>query len=225
MKKTMFFKLVSLLLSVAVLLFAFVSCGNKETAKKDDAAQHIPTEEEYLKESPLTHKDMDKRPEPDVSKTEVMEATKDKYFAQSEEDFVKALEKFANPKGNKFDALAVLGDFSYDEKEEDLLKRFEEATDSWHATVIEEVGDKCTVEMILKEKTAVDLSDSRVVDWKTINGIECEGFSNIKCTIATNYAKDAVTLSLDIVKVNGNWHFATIDYIDKVLKAITTDIY
>ena len=100
MKKTKFFKLISVLISVAVLLFAFVSCDNNgkvaNEKAKDKTEQHLPTQEEYLKESPLIHKDMDRRIEPDVSQTEVMEATKDKYFAQSEEDFVKALENYSN---------------------------------------------------------------------------------------------------------------------------------
>ena len=226
MKKTKFFKVISLMISVVVLTVSFAACSNsKDTAKKDEAGKHIPTEDEYFENSPLTHKDMDTHITPDLSDVEVMEATKSEYSAKTEEEFVKALEKFANPNGNKYDAMAVLGDFDYNEKGEELLERFDAASKVWHAAIVENVGEKCTVEMFLKNKTPIDISDAKVADWKAVNGIDCEAFSNIKCTIATNYAKDSITLSLDIVKINGSWHFASIASIDKVLNAITTDIY
>ena len=226
MKNFKLLKLISLLLGIVIAVSVFTACTDeKEDISSSQTTSQKKGEEKFFEKSPLTPKEKDTHITPDLSKTEVKEATKDVYNAKTEEEFVEALENFTNPNGNKYDALAILGDFDYNEKGDELLERFKTASVDWHAQIIEKVGDKCVVDIILKEKTPIDKTDVKVSDWETINGIECEAFSNIKCTIATNYAKDAVTLSLDIVKLNGNWHFATVASINKVLDAITTKIY
>ncbi|MBR3932849.1 MAG: hypothetical protein IKJ68_02935 [Clostridia bacterium] len=226
MKNFKFFKFLSLILSFVIVISLFAACSfKKEEPSSSGATSQKTGEEKILDKSPLAPKERDNHLTPDTSKTEVKKATKKSYNAKTEEEFVEALENFANPNGNEYDALAILGNFDYGEKEDELLKRFKTASADWHAQIVEKVGSKCVVDIVLKDKASVDKSDVKVSDWETINGMECEAFSNIKCTIATNYAKDTITLSLDIVKLNGNWHFATVASIDKVLNAITTGIY
>lgn len=185
----------SLVLVLAVMVVACVSCSGKQTQKQPSSV-------------PL-----------------VKPATTKEYTAPTEEDFVKALENFANPNGNKFDALAVLGDFDSDESHEDLLKRYEEASKKWHDTVIKTLADDYAVTMVIKSKTKTDKNDAKVTEWEEYNNLKCQDFANIKCTISTNYAKDDVTISYNIVKLDGKWHFATSDSMDSVLRAMLVDIY
>ena len=137
-----FYRLLPGVLVVVLIAFACVSCAGKKDNQADSSAQ-----------------------------IGVRPATTKEYSAATEEEFVKALENFSNPNGNKYDALAVLGGFDYSEKGEELLKRFEGASKQWHAQIVEQVGEKCIVEMTLKDKKDIDLSDSKVVDWETINGM------------------------------------------------------
>lgn len=216
-------KTVSLVLSVFLLVLAFTSCSANN--QKNQEPLNIPQQEDYPEKSPLAYDGEETHIKPDLSGTVVKEATTKEYTAATEEDFVKALENFVNPNGNKYDALAVLGDYDYTEKGDELLSRFDDASKKWHASIVEEVGNKCVVKIDLKEKSNIDKQNQRVTDWETVNGIECEEYANIKCIISTNYAKNAITLSLDIVKINGNWHFATVSSIDTVKYAITTKIF
>ena len=188
-------KIISLVLVLAVGVVACVSCSGKQTKKEPSSV-------------PL-----------------VKPATTKEYTASTEEDFVKALENFANPNGNKFDALAVLGDFDSDESHEDLLKRYEEASKKWHDTVVKTLADDYAVTMLIKSKTKTDKNDAKVTEWEEYNNLKCQDFANIKCTISTNYAKDDVTISYNIVKLDGRWHFATSDSMDSVLRAMLVDIY
>ena len=162
---------------------------------------------------------------PDLSKVELRKASSGLTKCKTEEMLVDCLEAFANPNANEFDAISILGKFRYNESYNKLRQRMFDATKQWHAHIVKYVGSKCAVEIELAEKTAIDLSDEKVKEWNLANGLEAEGYSNLKCIVSTNYAVNTVKMSFDIVKLDGEWYLANTGTIKKLQDAITTDIY
>lgn len=162
---------------------------------------------------------------PNLSNVELRKETSKLIKCKTEEMLVDSLESFANPNANEFDAIAILGQFRYEESYDELRERMLTATKDWHSQIVKYVGSKCTVDIELAEKTPIDLSDPRVKDWIDVNGEEIEGYSNLKCVISTNYAVNSVKISFDIVKLDGIWYLANTGTIKKLKDAITTDIY
>ena len=162
---------------------------------------------------------------PDLSKVELRKESSGLTKCKTEEMLVDCLEAFANPNANEFDAISILGKFRYNESYNKLRERMFDATKQWHAYIVKYVGSKCTVEIELAEKTAIDLSDEKVKEWNLANGLEAESYSNLKCIISTNYAVNTVKMSFDIVKLDGEWYLANTGTVKKLQDAITTDIY
>ena len=162
---------------------------------------------------------------PNLSNVELRKETSKLIKCKNEEMLVDCIEAFANPNANEFDAIAIMGQFRYDESYNKLRDRMFTATKDWHSQIVKYVGPMCAVDIELVEKTPVDLSDQRVKDWNAVNGIEAEGYSNLKCVISTNYAVNSVKISFDIVKLDGVWYLANTGTVKKLRDAITTDIY
>ena len=162
---------------------------------------------------------------PNLSKVELRKETSKLIKCKTEEMLVDCLEAFANPNANEFDAIAILGQFRYNESYSKLRDRMFDATKEWHNSIIKYVGPMCAVDIELSEKTPINLSDQRVKDWNAVNGMEAEAYSNLKCIISTNYAVNSVKMSFDIVKLDGIWYLANTGTIKKLQDAITTDIY
>lgn len=162
---------------------------------------------------------------PDVSAVQVKPASAGVTPTPTEESFIEAFESYANPNGNEYDALSVLGSFRYPEDESALLERFKSVSADWHTEVRTQVGENCVVDMSIKEKKAIDLSDAKVTQWNSANGKTAEAYSNIKCIVGSNYSSDTVTMSIDVVKVDGNWYCASTSAIDNLKKTLTTHIF
>jgi len=210
LKSNKLIKFVSLIL-ILCLVFSMSACTKKETTDTDKPK--------------INGEVKGNRIYPNLSKVELREETGKLIKCKSEEMLVDCLEAFANPNANEFDAIAILGQFRYDESYNKLRERMHTATRDWHTQIVKYVGSKCTVDIELVEKTPVDLSDPRVKDWNAVNGIDAQAYSNLKCTISTNYAVNSVKISFDIVKLDGIWYLANTGTIKKLQDAIITDIY
>lgn len=218
-------KAVSLVISVFMIIGVFVSCGaNKDEQNPSDGSfvqnnSHEP--QNVLKPNGIK----DNHLKPDLSKVEVPEASKEAVDCTDEEKFVSALEAFANPNGNKYDALSLLGAFRYNDDSDKLMERLETASKSWHEPIEKNVGEKCVVDIALESTAPYDMSDSVVTEWNAANGRTCKGYSRITCVITTNYSSRKLTYSFDIVNVDGSWYLAQTSILNKLQSIITTEIF
>ena len=168
----------------------------------------------------------DKRLNPDVSSIELSPASKSAMYSKTEEECIERLRIYSNPNGNEYDALALLGRFKYADKSEDaMMKQLKTASKTWHETVAVQVGEKCIVNFEIVKKTPLDPSDSRVVEWKNANSKEPEAYTNMKCVVSTNYADSELTLSVDLVKLDGKWYLAKTDILNTIKEAITKTLF
>ena len=217
-------KALSLVISVFMIIGVFVSCTNNDANVPSDGSsvQNNPHEpQNALKPNGIR----DKHLNPDLSKVEVPEASEEAVDCTDEEKFVSALEAFANPNGNKYDALSILGAFRYSKQGDTVMERLETASKSWHEPIVENVGEKCVVDISLKSTSPYDMSDSVVTEWNAANGKTCKGYSRITCDIATNYSSKKLTYSFDIVNVDGNWYLAQTSILNKLQSILTNEIY
>ncbi len=220
MKNNKFIKLIAL---VSVIVLVFASCSSQSGT--DNGVNSAARPEDGIKNPVTTPNLEDNHIKPDLSKVEVPKPSENVTKTDTVENFVTALQSFANPYGNEYDALSILGEFRYDEKGDELLERLKTAADSWHDVIEKSVGRKCVVKFKLNEVTKYDMTDEAVSDWNFVNGLEAEDFAKISCTISTNYARKSITYIFDIVKIDGKWHLSTIGTINKIQSLITIDIY
>lgn len=199
---------------IVCMIFSFVACSllNNTTSNENN-------------QSTSGTKINGNRVVPNLSKVELRKESSKVTKCKDEEMLIDSLEAFANPNANEFDAISILGKFRYTEEYNKLRNRLYTATRQWHSQIIKSVGEKCKVDIDLIKKTPVSLSDARVKDWQAANGKTPEAYSNVKCNISTNYASKSITLSFDIVKVDGAWYLANTGTISKLQTIITTDIY
>lgn len=162
---------------------------------------------------------------PDLANTEVPEASSKVTDCTDETIFVSALKAFANPNGNKYDALSILGAFRYNEQGDKLMERFDSASRSWHEPIEKNVGQKCVVDISLKSTAPYDMDDEVVLEWNAANDKKCLGYSRITCDISTNYSSRKLTYSFDIVNVDGNWYLAQTSILNKLQSILTSEIY
>ncbi len=163
---------------------------------------------------------------PEIDSVELAAESTERVYCQTEEQCVEIIEKFANPTGNKYDALSVVGEFQYpDMSNEEIMSKLQSASDVWHKEIVEKVGEKCIVNISLDEKSDVDLSDERVAEFNSVNRQKAEAYANVKCYVTTNYADNEVKISFDLVKLNGNWYLAKLSTLNLIKNAITTELY
>ena len=216
------FKHIALLLVFCVLSFSFAACsGDNPQAPVED--NRLNEDGEFI--SPMAPKGNETHITPDVSKIKLPSASKEETICQTEEEFVDALKTFVNPMGNEYDALSVIGAFRYDEKGDSLIERLKPASEEWHSYIQENVGEKCIVDIKLSSKTPIDLSDEKVTEWSSANGKNPEAYSNIKCIISTNYCTNTLTLSFDIIRLDGRWYLSNVGTLNKLQSVIAKDIY
>jgi len=120
----------------------------------------------------------------------------------------------------------VLGSFRYPgSSENDTLEKLKTASDLWHKSITEKVGEKCLVRITADSITPVELSDAAVAEWNDVNGKKAEAFSNVKCYVATNYVDNALKISFDLVKFDGSWYLASPSTLNKIKDVITIELY
>lgn len=225
-------KVVKIIISLALLLTLCIlaSCSadtlSSENKDKDETKDEISYNSAgQIDKSPLVPSVEDKRVQPDLSKVSPKSASKSVADTSSEEKLIEALESFANPNGNKYDAMAVLGDFSYSEKGDALLERFERAGKSWHEQIVSKVGEKCIVDISLKSKGDISTTADNFAQWQSIYGGIGQDYTNVKCIIKSNYSTSSVEYSIDIVKIDGKWHLASRDVLEKLQDIITVELF
>lgn len=223
MKNNKFIKLISFVVIILMFAFSFVSCSSTNSA--DNQTNSSANEIKENNPKPNSVPEVNNRINPDLSKVEAPKASEAVTDTNSIEKFVAALESFANPNGNEFDALSILGEFRYEEKGDELLERLKTAAKSWHEPIVKNVGEKCIVKIKLDKSEKYKLTDTAVTEWNSVNGLEAEDYAKISCAISTNYAKEPITYIFDIVKLDGKWHISTIGTLNKIQSLITTDIY
>ncbi len=222
----------------ASLAFSFAGCTNDANdglnLNKDENMELVPVQVDSSANPILTIKPDsvtkpgkgNKRLNPDVSSIELSPASKSAMYSNTEEECIERLRVYSNPNGNEYDALSLLGRFKYAAKSEDaMMKQLKIASKTWHETVEVEVGEKCIVSFDIIKKTEIDLDDSRVSDWKSAIGITPEGYSNMKCTLSTNYSTETVNISIDLVKVDGKWYLAKTDTLSNIKDIITKKVF
>lgn len=220
--KKIYCKHIAMVLLAFVLCLSFAACSsNSEVPPQAD--NRLDENGEFI--SPMAPKGEETHITPDLSKIKLPSPSKEETICQTEEEFAAALEAFAGPVGNEYDALSVIGAFRYDEKGDALIERLKPASEEWHKYIEENVGQKCMVDIKLSSKTPVDLNDEKVTEWVSVNGKNAEAYSNLKCIISTNYCTNTLTLSFDIVKLDGRWYLANIGTINKLQSVISKDIY
>ena len=167
-----------------------------------------------------------KRLTPDLSAVNVPAASAATVACATEEDCIKALNAFANPNGNSYDALSVLGRFRYANKtDEEMMNQLTTASADWHGSIKQSVGDKCVVNMSVDKKTSKDPASAEVADWNQANSQTAEAYTNVKCRITTNYASGDIVISFDLVKVGGAWYLAQTGTLNKIKNVITVEIF
>ncbi len=211
---------VALCLVVGILIISSNN-DNKKVLLDEGTVQNLVDESENKNKANQGNKYQS----PDLSKAQVPKASTEAVDCTDEEKFVSALEAFANPNGNEYDALSILGAFRYNEQGDDLLKRLATASKSWHEPIQENVGEKCIVDISVKDIKPYDMTDEVVTEWNTANGKTCKGYSRITCVISNNYSTDTLTYSFDIVNVDGNWYLAQTSILNKLQSILTSEIY
>ncbi|MBQ4526902.1 MAG: hypothetical protein II998_02405 [Clostridia bacterium] len=220
---------------LATVAISFTACtgSSDESVSKSDVRISASSSLEYADEfavdieKPVTSPDGNsKRLKPDISNVSVPAPSTAVKVCKTEAECVEMICKFANPNGNWYDALSVLGDFRYSDMEEEAKnKRMQAASEEWHTDVVTKVGEKCIVKMSVEETTVVDINDVRVLDCAQAIGITPDAYSNVKCNISTNYADNMLTVSIDLVKVNGSWYLAKDSGIYDILNVITYELF
>ncbi len=203
---------------------SFDSGGQKVTI--DEGTPNVnPNKGEQLDKSPLAPDSNNKHVQPDLSQAKPKAASTSVPDTSTEEKFIDALESFANPNGNKYDAMAVLGSFAYNEDSDALYKRFETASKSWHEQIVSKVGEKCIVDITLKSKGDISNTAEKFAEWQRVHGGIAEDYTNVKCIIKSNYSSSSVTYSIDIVKIGGKWHLANTDVMEKLQDIIINELF
>ena len=215
-------KVFSVALSLVMTFSLFSGCSHEELPENSvSVGDEAPQEENGLKLGVD-----DKHLTPDVSDVKLSEPSKAIKNSESEQACIETLNTFANPNGNEFDAASVLGKFRYNGKtDEEIMNKLKNASADWHKTVAESVGEKCIVRIELLEKEEIDLNDAKVTDWNAANGKTAEAFSNVKCSVSTNYSSGTVKVSFDLVKTEGSWYLANTTTINKIQNVIMNEIY
>lgn len=218
--------IIGLSLWVTLCMLASCSADTVPSENKDETKGEISYNSAgQINKSPLVPNSEDKRVQPDLSKANPKPASKSVADTSSEEKLIEALESFANPNGNKYDAMAVLGDFSYSEKDDALLERFERAGKSWHEQIVSKVGEKCIVDIRFKSKGDISTTADNFAQWQSIYGGIGQDYTNVKCIIKSNYSTSSVEYSIDIVKIDGRWHLASQDVLGKLQEIITVELF
>lgn len=230
--KNAYLKIFSVVLLVMMMVNVFTGCFDE----KDKSALLPESDEltgsvssvlsESKKESGDKASSKDNALTPDVDKIKLEPESKKSVDCITEEECVEMICKFANPEGNKYDALSILGDFRYPGlSEKEMMQKYETASDLWHKEIVDKVGEKCIVSISLIEKTPVDLSDEAVSEWNTVNEKTAEEYSNVKCSVSTNYSDENVKITFDLVKVDGNWYVAKLSTLNLIRDTITISLF
>ena len=217
-------RLISIIAAVCLILAVLIvvsNSGDKNAVKDDGISQEQIDKLEAKKKEILGSN----YTIPDLSGANVPAASTEATDCTDETKFVSALEAFANPDGNKYDALSILGAFRYNEEGDKLMERLETASKSWHEPIEANVGEKCVVDISLKSTAPYDMADEVVVEWNAANGKKCLGYSRITCDISNVYSAKKLTYSFDIVNVDGNWYLAQTSILNKLQSILTNEIY
>ncbi len=222
---------------IAALIFALVlivlSCGCSDNKTQDNAESKsdITAADSSgaapQKIEPITKPSAkNKRLNPDLASVQLATPSDKTVYSKTVEECVARLAVFANPNGNEYDAVALLGAFRYPDKTEDeLLEQFKTASAEWHKDIVENVGEKCVAKISLAEKNILPLSDAKAEEWKSVNSAALEEYANVKCVVTTNYSSGDVKISIDLAKVDGSWYLAYASGLDKIRNVMVTEIF